>query len=64
MSKVLVTGASGFIGSHLVEHLIKKGLSVKALCHYNSASSVGWMSDTSLDLDNDVEIILGDIRDR
>ncbi len=64
MSKVLVTGASGFIGSHLVEHLINKGLSVKALCHYNSASSVGWLSDTALDLDNDVEIILGDIRDR
>ena len=64
MTKVLVTGAGGFIGSHLVEHLINKGVSVKALCHYNSTSSIGWMRDTSLDLDNDVEIILGDIRDR
>ena len=64
MSKVLVTGADGFIGSHLVEHLTKKGLFVKAFCFYNSFSSYGWLHNTVLDLDKDIEIILGDIRDR
>ena len=64
MSKVLVTGADGFIGSHLVEHLTRKGIFVKAFCFYNSFSSCGWLSDTSLNLKNDIEIIFGDIRDR
>ena len=64
MKKVLVTGADGFIGSHLVEHLTKKGLFVKALCQYNSFSSYGWLHDTNLDLEKDIEVILGDIRDR
>ena len=64
VSKVMVTGADGFIGSHLVEYLIKKGLSVKAFCLYNSFGSNGWMGDTSLDLNKDVEIVFGDIRDR
>ncbi len=64
MSKVIVTGADGFIGSHLVEHLTQKGLFVKAFCFYNSFSSYGWLHNTELDLDNDIEIVLGDIRDR
>lgn len=64
MSKVIVTGADGFIGSHLVEHLTKKGLFVKAFCYYNSFSSYGWLHDTDLNLGSDVEIVLGDIRDR
>ncbi len=64
MKKVLVTGADGFIGSHLVEHLTKKGLFVKALCQYNSFSSYGWLHDTNLNLEKDIEVILGDIRDR
>ena len=64
MSKVIVTGADGFIGSHLVEHLTKKGLDVKAFCYYNSFSSYGWLHNTDLDLEKDIEIVLGDIRDR
>ena len=64
MSKVIVTGADGFIGSHLVEHLTKKGLFVKAFCFYNSFSSYGWLHNTELDLDKDIEIVLGDVRDR
>ena len=42
MKKVLVTGADGFIGSHLVELLIEKNYDVKALCIYNSQGSWGW----------------------
>ncbi len=64
MKKVFITGANGFIGSHLVEHLTKKGFSVKALCHYNSLSSYGWLHNTKLDLNKDIEVILGDVRDR
>ena len=64
VKKVFVTGANGFIGSHLVEHLTKKGLFVKALCHYNSLSSYGWLHNTELDLNKDIEVILGDVRDR
>ena len=41
--KVLVTGADGFIGSHLVERLVAEGVSVKALAYYNSFSSWGWL---------------------
>ena len=41
--KVLVTGADGFIGSHLVERLVEAGISVKALVYYNSFSSWGWL---------------------
>ena len=42
-NRVLVTGADGFIGSHLVEHLVKEGYSVKAFCIYNSLGSWGWL---------------------
>lgn len=41
--KVLVTGADGFIGSHLVEHLIEEGFQVKAFVYYNSFNSWGWL---------------------
>ncbi len=43
MKKVLVTGADGFIGSHLVELLLEKGYKVKALCLYNSFGNCGWL---------------------
>lgn len=60
-SVVLVTGADGFIGSHLVEMLIEKGAVVKALAHYNSFNYWGWLED--IHCLNDVEVLTGDIRD-
>jgi NAD dependent epimerase/dehydratase len=60
-SKILVTGADGFIGSHLVEALLDKGYKVKALSQYNSFNFWGWLEDVP---SNDrLEIITGDIRD-
>tara|TARA_Y100000588_G_scaffold291751_1_gene310930 strand:- start:207 stop:1193 length:987 start_codon:yes stop_codon:yes gene_type:complete len=60
-TKVLVTGADGFIGSHLVEALIQSGASVKALSLYNSFNHWGWLEDISC-LD-EVDVVTGDIRD-
>ena len=62
MSKVLVTGADGFIGSHLVENLISSGHEVKALCQYNSLGTWGWLDHLSQEISQEVEIISGDIR--
>ncbi len=61
MKKILVTGADGFIGSHLCENLVKNGFSVKALTLYNSFNSWGWLDEVSLF--KKMEIIPGDIRD-
>lgn len=61
MKSVLVTGADGFIGSHLVELLVKKGYQVKALALYNSYNNWGWLED--VDCKRDLEIVSGDIRD-
>jgi NAD dependent epimerase/dehydratase len=61
MRNILVTGAGGFIGSHLTELLVEKGFKVKAFVHYNSLNKWGWL-DTSL-VKDEVEIITGDIRD-
>lgn len=63
MKKVLVTGADGFIGSHLVELLIKKGYDVKAFAYYNSFNNWGWLEALSKDILNETEIFTGDIRD-
>ncbi|MDD3296580.1 MAG: SDR family NAD(P)-dependent oxidoreductase [Candidatus Omnitrophica bacterium] len=60
--KVLVTGAGGFIGSHLAECLVKLGAKVRALVHYNSFGRWGWLDES--DHKTDMEVILGDIADR
>ncbi len=62
-NKILVTGADGFIGSHLVECLLKEGFSVRAFCLYNSAGSWGWLDTLPTSLHKDIEVVLGDIRD-
>lgn len=59
--KVLVTGADGFIGSHLVEMLFNEGCQVRALSYYNSFNYWGWLEDVSCR--DEIEIISGDIRD-
>ncbi len=61
MKNVLITGAGGFIGSHLTELLVEKGYQVKALVRYNSKNSWGWLEESPYK--NDIEIITGDIRD-
>ena len=63
MKKILVTGADGFIGSHLVEKLVKKGYSVKAFVYYNSFNNWGWLEKVNRKILNEVEIVPGDIRD-
>lgn len=59
--KILVTGADGFIGSHLTEMLVKEGCNVKALSQYNSFNYWGWLED--IDCIKEVEVLNGDIRD-
>jgi NAD dependent epimerase/dehydratase len=61
--KVLVTGAGGFVGSHLVEALVKKGARVTALVHYNSRNDWGMLEDVGKKVLADVEVIAGDLRD-
>jgi nucleoside-diphosphate-sugar epimerase len=63
MRKYLVTGAAGFIGSHLVEDLVRKGHSVKAFVHYNSANFWGNLELLPADIFKELEIHSGDIRD-
>ena len=60
-NKVVVTGADGFIGSHLVEMLVDNGFSVKALSQYNSFNNWGWLDDIPC-LDK-IEVLTGDVRD-
>ncbi|EMT45879.1 UDP-glucose 4-epimerase [Anoxybacillus flavithermus AK1] len=61
MMKVLVTGADGFIGSHLTEELVRKGYDVKAFVYYNSFNSWGWLDHSPLK--NEFEVFAGDVRD-
>ncbi|MEV4743760.1 GDP-mannose 4,6-dehydratase [Streptomyces sp. NPDC049555] len=60
---VAVTGAEGFIGSHLVEALVADGHRVRAMVQYNSFSSFGWLETLPQDVLDQVEIVLGDVRD-
>ena len=60
---MLVTGADGFIGSHLVEELINQGAEVRAFCYYNSFNSWGWIDSLPADLREQIDIFTGDIRD-
>ncbi|MBP6060437.1 MAG: SDR family NAD(P)-dependent oxidoreductase [Candidatus Pacebacteria bacterium] len=61
--QILVTGADGFIGSHLVEALIKDGHKVRAFCLYNSFNDIGWLKVLEKDILENIDIVLGDIRD-
>jgi dTDP-glucose 4,6-dehydratase len=63
MKKVLVTGPAGFIGSHLVESLIRSGYEVRAFVHYNSGNKIGWLSSLPEEVLNEIELFPGDIRD-
>lgn len=60
---ILVTGAAGFIGSHLTEALVRQGEKVRALVHYNSGGHWGWLDTLDADVLEQVEIIPGDITD-
>lgn len=60
---VAVTGAEGFIGSHLVEALVARGHRVRAMVQYNSFSSFGWLEDLPAEVMDHVEVVLGDVRD-
>lgn len=64
MAKILVTGADGFIGSHLVERLVSQGHSVTAFCMYNSRGSLGWLDHSDTEIRGSFKPILGDIRDQ
>ncbi|MBB5022833.1 NAD dependent epimerase/dehydratase, partial [Desulfurispira natronophila] len=59
--RILVTGADGFIGSHLTEQLVAEGYQVKALSQYNSFNYWGWLED--VDCQRSIEVLTGDIRD-
>jgi len=60
---VMVTGADGFIGSHLTEELVKKGEKVKAFCYYNSFGTLGWIDTLPKEIRSEIEVFTGDIRD-
>lgn len=62
-NRVLVTGADGFIGSHLTEELVKSGEKVTAFCLYNSFGTLGWIDTLPKEIRNEIEIFTGDVRD-
>ena len=61
--KVLVTGADGFIGSHLVEGLLEEGCGVRAFAYYNSFNSWGWLDSFPGNRLDEIDVFIGDVRD-
>lgn len=61
--RILVTGADGFIGSHLVEHLVALGCDVRAFVLYNSFNSWGWLDESPAEVKRAIDVFAGDIRD-
>jgi len=61
--KILVTGADGFIGSHLTEELVRRGCDVRAFVYYNSFNSWGWLDSASKSVRDSLDVFSGDIRD-
>src|SRR5215470_13620579 len=61
--KVLVTGAGGFIGSHVVEQLLDRGYSIRALARYNGKGSTGHLEELSAEYSDRLEVRLGDVTD-
>lgn len=62
-TNVLVTGAGGFIGSHLIEELVKIGARVRALVHYNSRNDWGMLEELPKDVLREAEVVTGDVQD-
>ena len=63
MRKILVTGADGFIGSHLVEHLLAQGYGVRPFVYYNSFDSWGWLDTLPATVKSELDVFSGDVRD-
>ena len=61
--KVLITGADGFIGSHLTELLVNSGAQVRAFVYYNSFNSWGWLDESDAHIKRSIEVFAGDVRD-
>ncbi|MBS0530541.1 MAG: SDR family oxidoreductase [Proteobacteria bacterium] len=61
--KILVTGADGFIGSHLTEYLVEQGAQVRAFVYYNSFNSWGWLDEANAQFKRELDVFAGDIRD-
>jgi UDP-glucose 4-epimerase len=63
LGKILVTGADGFIGSHLTEELVARGFDTTALCLYNSDGKFGWLNELAEKKNKNLKFVLGDVRD-
>ena len=61
--RILITGADGFIGSHLTERLVRRGCDVRAFVQYNSLGSWGWLDGSEADIQRHLDVFAGDIRD-